>query len=412
MRTRTRTAVGATCALLLALTACGSDDEEGGGGGTTAGGEGGGGTVKIGVVTPLSGPAAATYGDAAGNGVEARLAAYEEEGGECSDIDFEVVEADDASNPAGSLAAAQRLVQQEEVYAILSSSQAFYGATAFMLTQPGVPVLGDGTDPSPEWRATGNNLFLSQPVPDITTAYPMVGDFLAAVGGTTMAGVAFSVPASQQALQAAADSAEAAGLDIGYLNDNVQFGSTDVGPIVLGIRDTGADALYLPITFDTALAVVEGLRQNDIEVAGVLAATGYGADLLENPVAVEAAQGVSFSIAYAPVSLGTEATERLRNAVIDQGVESGIPGYAMSSGWFNADLFLHGLELAGCDATQQEFIDELNQDDTWDASGLYGEPIDFTVEDQPQLCQYFVTLEGEEFVAVEGASPACGAPLD
>jgi ABC-type branched-subunit amino acid transport system substrate-binding protein len=412
MRTRTLTAA-ASCALLLAMAACGSDDEKEPSDAGASSGGGGSQSIKIGLVTPLSGPAAATYGDAAHAGIQARLDAYEEEGGECAGVDIEIVDGDDASNPAGALAAVQRLVQQEQVYAVLSTSPNFFGATQFALTQAsGVPILSDGTDQSPEWREPGNNLFLSQPVPDPEAVYANTGEFFAGLGATTFGGVAFSVPASQNALGSAADSAEAAGLDVGYLNDNLQFGSTDVGPIVLGIRDSGTDGVYLPITFDTALAVVQGLQQEGVETKGILAATGYGADLLDNPTAVEAAQGVSFSIGYAPVSLGTEATDRLKTAVQAQGVESGIPGYAMSSGWLNADLLLHGLELAGCDAGQQEFIDALDADNTFDASGLYGQPIDFTVADQPSLCQYFVTLQDEEFVPVEGASPVCGERID
>ena len=413
MRTTRTLTAAATCAVLIAMAACGTDDEEDPGSDTGASDSGGSQTVKIGVITPLSGPAAATYGENAHAGVQARIDAYQEEGGECADVDFEIVDADDTSNPAGALAAVQKLVQQDEVYAVLSTSPNFFGATQFASTQAsGVPMLSDGTDQSPAWREPGNNLFLAQPVPDPEAVYANTGDFFEAIGATTFGGVAFSVPASQNALQSAADSAEAAGLDVGYLNDNLQFGSTDVGPIVLGIRDSGTDGVYLPITFDTALAVVQGLEQEGVDTKAVLAATGYGADLLDNPVAVEAAQGVSFSIGYAPVSLGTEATDRLKSAVQAQGVESGIPGYAMSSGWLNADLLLHGLELAGCDAGQQEFIDALDRDDTFDASGLYGQPIDFTVADQALQCLYYVTLQGEEFEPVEGASPACGERIN
>jgi ABC-type branched-subunit amino acid transport system substrate-binding protein len=412
MRKKTLTAVGATCTLLLALAACGSDDEDGGGD-SSGGGGGGSQTIKVGVMTPMSGPSAATYGDAARSGVEARLAAYVDEGGECADVSFDIVDGDDTSSPAGALAAAQRLVQQEDVYAILSSSSNFFGASQFVTSQAaGVPVLGDASDQSPEWRATGNNMFPAQPVPDPEAVYPIQGEYMKAVGGTKMGGAAFPVAASQGALESVAESAEAAGLDVGYLNTSFPIGSTDVGPIVLGVQDSGTDVLYLPITFESALAVVEGLRQNDVELAGVLAATGYGNDLLESAPAVEAAQGVSFSVGYAPVEMGIEATDRLAAAVRDQGVESGIPTYAMTSGWFNADLLLHGLELAGCDASQQEFIDALNQDDTFDASGLYANPIDYTVEDQPESCLWFVTLQGEEFVPVEDAAPACGERLN
>ncbi|SEP04872.1 ABC transporter substrate-binding protein [Trujillonella endophytica] len=412
MRTRRLTAIAGTAALLIAMAACGSDDEEGGDESSSGGGGGGSQTVKVGILTPLSGPAAATYGDAARTGVEARLAAYAEEGGECADVEFEVVEADTV-DPAGALTSAQRLVQQEEVYAILSTSPFVYGASAYLTTQASdVPVLGDASDQDPGWRALDNNMFQAQPIPDAGAAYTVIGDYFDTIGGTKIAGASFPVASSSGALDAAAVSAEEAGLDVGYLNTEVPFGSTDVGAIVLGIRDSGADVLYLPITFDTALAIVEGLRQNDVELAGILAATGYGNDLLESEPAVAAAQGVSFSIAYAPVSLGTESTERLANAVREQGIESGIPTYGMVSGWFNADLLIYGLEQAGCDASQTDFIAAVNESDSYDGSGLFPAPIDYTTTEADELCQYFVTLEGEEFVAVEGAAPLCGTRIE
>ncbi|WP_197028964.1 ABC transporter substrate-binding protein [Blastococcus sp. URHD0036] len=414
MRTTTRIAVGATCAL-LALTACGNDDEEGGGDAAATSGGGGGGSqsIKIGVLTPLSGPSAATYGDLARSGVEARIAAYEDEGGQCADNDFEIVDADDTSSPAGALAATQRLVQQEGVYAVLSTSSNFFGVAQFATTGAADTVfIGDASDQSPGWREPGNNLFPAQPVPDPEAVYPIVGEYMASLGGTTFGGVAFPVAASQGALNAAVESATAAGLDTGYVNDSFPIGSSDVGPIVLGIEDSGTDALYLPITFDGALSIVQGLEQSGVETAGILAATGYGNDLLASAPAVEAAQGVSFSIGYAPVSSGTEATDRLKAAVQASGVETGIPSYAMTSGWFNADLLLHGLELAGCDASQEEFMTALNEDDTYDGSGLFQNTYDFTLQDQPESCLFFVTLEGEEFVPAGDGSAVCGEKLN
>ena len=287
------------------------------------------------------------------------------------------------------------------------------GASAYLTTQASdVPVIGDASDQDPAWSGTGNNMFGAQPTGTAGAAYTIIGDYFETVGGTKMAGASFNVASSAGALDAAAASAEAAGLEVGYTNTEVPFGTSDVGAIVLGIKDSGADVLYLPITFDTALAIVQGLRQNDVDLKGILAATGYGNDLLESQPAVEAAQGVSFSIAYAPVSLGTPATDRLKAGVQSQGIESGIPTYAMISGWLNTELLLYGLEEAGCDASGEEFIAAVNESNTYDGGGLFPNPIDYTTTEISEQCQYFVTLEGEEFVPVEGASPLCGTPLE
>ncbi|WP_029431360.1 ABC transporter substrate-binding protein [Blastococcus sp. URHD0036] len=409
MRTTRLTAIGATCAVLIAMAACGSDDEDSGG---EASG-GGGGTpesLKIGLVTSLSGQSAATYGDAAERGVNARLDTYAEEGGECSDIDFEVVVGDDAGTPAGALAAYQKLVQQDGVYTALSVSPFTFGAVQYLTTQAAdIPVLGDTSDQNPVWLEPDNNMFPASPIQNPGAVYETVGNYLETAGATKVGGAAFGVSeSSRNALTSAVESAAAVGIDEGYVNRDLTFGSSDVGPIVLGIRDTGTDSLYLPVTLDTTLAVATGLREAGIEMKAILAATGYGNDLLQSPLAVEAAQGISFSLAYAPVELDTAATQALQAAFIAAGSETGIPTYAEQGGWNTADLLIHGLEGAGCDASGADFIFYLQGDDTWDGGGLFPQPVDFTTDTVGRLCQYFLTLEGEEFVPVEDASPLCG----
>ncbi|SEP05671.1 ABC transporter substrate-binding protein [Trujillonella endophytica] len=410
MRSRGLAAIGATCAVLLLASACGTDDEDSettGGGADTASG-----TVKVGLLTPLSGPAAASYGEATRLGVEARLAAYEAEDGECAGLDFEIVEADDASSPQGALAGAQKLVQQDEVYAILENSPFFYGATPFITSQAQtVPVIGGAYDGAQEWSDTDDNMFQSFPVIDTAATYSYQGEYLESLGGTVFAGVSNSSPSSQASLDSVARSAEAVGLERGYINDTVPFGSTDVGAIVLGIMESGADVVYTPTNSDIAFAILDGLRQADYPLKGFVVPTGYSNALLQSEPAVAAAQGVSFQVFFSPVELGTPEGLRLQEAFQGEGLESGIPDFTQTIGYMNTDLFLYALEQSGCEATQTEVIETL-QGATWDAGGLYPEPIDFSVALQDSLCVYYVKLEGEEFVPDENASPLCGERIE
>ncbi len=411
MRRRGTAAVGMVCATALVLSACGSDDEETGG--EAAGGGGAGGTVKVGLLTALSGPGAAA---AAGSirGAEARFAAYEDAGEGCAgDLDFELVEADDASSAQGALAGTQRLVQQDDVFGIITVSAFFYGASPFLTTQAAdVPVIGGAWDGAQEWVAEDNNLFNSGPVPDRESAFTTAGEYIAGQGGTKVAGIAYVSPSSQSGLALGLESVEAAGLDVGYVNNSVPFGSTDVGPLVLGIIESGADSLYLTINPDTAFALVAGLRQAGHELKVVTAPTGYGADLLESAPAVQAGQGVSFSTSITPIEMDTEGTRQLSEALIEHtDNESGIPGFYESQGWLGVDLFLAGLEEAGCDASQEDYISALQQVTDWDANGLYPAPVDQTTTEYEEQCSYYVILEGEEFVPVEGATPICGGRI-
>jgi ABC-type branched-subunit amino acid transport system substrate-binding protein len=414
MRNRGLATTAAACAFALVLAGCGSDDEaEGGsGGGSTEGG--GGGTVRVGVLTSLSGPAGTTYAGSP-DAVQARLTAYEEQGGECADaVDFEVVEGDDASSPQGALAAAQKLVQQDDVFGIVTVSSFFYGVSQFLSTQaPDVAVAGVPFDGSPDWNTTDDNLFNAGPVPDYDTVFTTGGEYMASQGGTVVAGLAFASPSAQQGLEVALQSSEAAGLERGYVNDSIPFGSTDVGAIVLGIIDSGADVLTVAITPDTAFAVIAGLKQANYELKAIVLPAGYGNDLLQSAPAVQLGQGTSFQVGFTPIEQGGEGADLLSQTLIDEGLsDSGIPGFAQSSSWLATDLLLHGLEEAGCDASQADVVAALQEDSDWDAGGLYPNPVDQTDPSYDEQCLFYVKLDGEAFVPVDDAAPLCGGPVD
>jgi branched-chain amino acid transport system substrate-binding protein len=255
-------------------------------------------------------------------------------------------------------------------------------------------------------------MFASAPVADSKVSYTTTGEYLKSQGATKVAGIAYVSPSSQAGLEQGFRSIEAAGMKRAYSNNSVPFGSTDVGPIVLGIIDSGADALNLNINPDTAFAVAAGLKQANYPLKAFVSPTGYGADLLQSAPAVQAGQGVSFATSITPIELQTPGTKRLQRALTTfTDNKSGIPGFYESQGWLSADLFLHGLEAAGCDATQTEYIKKMQQDTTWDANGLYAQPIPQNVVHYGKTCTYFVKLEGEKFVPVEGATPLCGTKI-
>jgi ABC-type branched-subunit amino acid transport system substrate-binding protein len=400
---RTATAIGATCALALLVSACGGSS-----GGSVSGG-GGPATVKVGLLTTLSGPASATFKGTA-QGVEARFGAYKQDGGKCATTTFDIVKADDTSSAQGALTAAQKLIQQDKVYSVIEVSPYFYGAAPFATTAgKATPVIGGGWDGSPQWNDTKNNLLANGTVPDYTTVYATAGLYLKGVGGTKVAGIAYESPSSQKGLAVALKSAEAAGLSRGYVNNSVAFGSTDVGAIVLGIIASKADVVTMGINPDTSFAIVAGLKQANYPMKAIVSATGYGNDLLESAPAVAAGQGVTFQTGWAPNEVKNAGTERMSKALKEfAGSKSGIPGFAQAQGWMGADLFLHGLELAGCDADQATFLRTVKADKTWTANGLYPAPKDFTTNARTEECSYFLRLKGEGFVPEPNAAPLCG----
>jgi len=399
---------------LAVVTACIAMTLTGCGGGSSGSGVANDGTLTIGLVAPLSGSSSATF-ESSVDAVKARFQAYKEDDGECADLDFDVQEADDQSTPQGHLSALQKLTQQDKAFTVLDVSPFFYGGSQFMTTQAkAVPLIGGGFDGAPEWSSVDNNLFATlPPLDNSSVAHSTVGDYFKAKGGTKFAVVAYDSPSASQIAEAALRSAEAAGLEKGYVNDSVPFGSTDVGAIVLGIIDSGADVLQLYVEPTTSFSVVAGLKQAGYEMKSIVSAVGYGADLLASEPAVQAGQGVTFQTPSSPIELNTPATQRLAKALREHaGSDSGIPGFAQGMGWQAADLFLHGLELAGCDASSQEVVDALRADNTWDANGLYPKPRDFGEARIDESCYYYVTLEGDRFVPDPDATPLCGGVIE
>jgi branched-chain amino acid transport system substrate-binding protein len=393
--------IAAVSVIAVTLAACGGNSSGGAAGGSK--------TIKVGVMTSFSGAAASSFAGV-DQGVQARLDAYKASGGKCSSTNFQIVKGDDASSAAGALAATQKLEQQDKVYSVIEDSAFFYGAAQWATTAgKKVPVFGGAFDGSPLWNTTTNNLLPASTVPDYAATYTTFGDYLKQAGASTVAGVAYANPASAAGLTAAMRSTATAGIKQGYVNNSLALGSTDVGAIVLGIMRSHADAVYMSINPDAAFAIVAGLHQANYKTKAIITSSGYGADLLESAPAVQAGQGVSFSINWAPSELKNTATANFSAALKQYaGSKSGIPSFTQTMGWLGADLMITGLEKAGCDASQSKLLSTVRADKTWTADGLYPTARDFTTIKLQQQCLYFLKLQGNDFVPQPNAAPLCG----
>ncbi|WP_405538811.1 ABC transporter substrate-binding protein [Streptomyces sp. NBC_00075] len=399
-----------TSAAVLLLAGCGS--------GGSSGVDNTSGPIKVGVLTALSGAAGAHYAGTE-SGVEARFAAYKAAGGKCAARGFDVVVADDQSTPQGALTAAQRLVQQEHVYAVLPVSTYFYGAGQYAGTGGrGTPFLGGAFDGGEQWfNPKYDNLFPAMSGTDYDRTATTLGAYWKKLGGTKVAVVSSNTPSAAKAAEGAALSAEHAGLARGYVNERVPFGSSDVGAIVLGIKKSGADVLYAPVIPETGFALATGLRRAGVEMKSILLATGYGADLLKSPPTLKVAQGVGFMTSYSPVEMNTEAT-RTWSAALKKYAKSasGIPSFSQAVGWISADLLIYGLEKAGCTASQEKLMSALRADKSWTAGGLFPKPADFANKGTysvggPGDCTFVSILKDEKFVPDPQGSPACGEQI-
>src|SRR5262249_51230038 len=157
---------------------------------------------------------------------------------------------------------------------------------------------------------------------------------------------------------------------------SVDFGTTDVGPIVLGVKNAGSDSLYMPLDSATNVAIIQGLAQNNVPMKATVSATGYGQSLLDQPASKTLTTHDLFQTAYKPVELGGSAIKTFQQNLKKYGGFTGVPGFGEYTGYVSCDLFITGLKAAGQNPTRQGWVDAIrtNNGGIYDNAGLMCSP--------------------------------------
>ena len=265
------------------------------------------------------------------------------------------VEYIDDKSGGGNLTAAQDLVQNRNVFAVVDNS-AFAFLTWRYLKDQAVPMIGGGFDGNYYYNEGNENIISSlgngTPVPGLT--YDTATRMMKKLGAKKVAAVGYGASPSSSESAKAVESygAEAQGLEGVYLNNTLEFGGTDVGPIVLGIKNSGADGLYLPLDSDTNFAIVQSLQQNGVKMKANILATGYSQDLLDQPIAKTITPNDVMFSTYKPIELGGKAVKTFTSNLKKAGLE-GVPDYGSYLGYITCDMAVLGLKNAGKTPTRQ-----------------------------------------------------------
>jgi ABC-type branched-subunit amino acid transport system substrate-binding protein len=192
------------------------------------------------------------------------------------------------------------------------------------------------------------------------------------------------------------------GLEPAYTNTAIDFGTPDVSPAVLGIKNAGADAVYLPMAAATNVAVVQGLQQNGVEMKASLLATGYGQDFLDSPAAKAMPPSAFFLTSYNPVEIPTAATKKFQADLKKYAKFTGVPDFGVYNGYIIADLIIKGCENAGKDLTRQGIVDGVHAVGKYDQAGLGCQPVDVSLEGRGHAsktsCGWFMQVKDGKFV--------------
>jgi branched-chain amino acid transport system substrate-binding protein len=409
-------------AALVLVAGCSSSSKSGSSATTTGAGSGGtsassspgsaSGTTKtitVGVLTDMTGVSAAGFLTFP-KGIEAGIGVAKGEG-----YNIKYVLADTGSTEAGALSAAQRLVDQDHVFAVLGASSLFFAAAPFLLSH-GIPVVGGGID-GPEW-ISDRNMFSVVGTQDYTKVYSQSGEVFKKLGVTNLASIGYPIPSSEDTAKATATSAQIAGIKVGYLNTTLPLGSTNVTPLVLAMKDAGIDGLNPDIITNSSFAIVEGLKQEGVPLKAAELAEGYGGDLVQGgPGAAQAAQGVYFGVGYQPVEMHTAATEKFQNALSTYAGVTGDPTFSEYYGYLSVDALVQGLKAAGPNATQASVINAMLAMTNYQGLGLWGgHSISWAMADRGQVsgadnCIWITQYEGSTFHVISGLDPLCGQTI-
>jgi branched-chain amino acid transport system substrate-binding protein len=383
---RVSAALAATAAGAVLLAACGGGSS---GGGSSASGS----TYKLGVLIDETGAGADLASGT--KGVEAYVNYVNANPSKFNNAKLSMVTADDGTTPAGALSGAQKLVEQDHVFAIISVSSVLYAAEPYLL-HAGVPVFGSGFD-GQEWNEPTNTNMFTTALQDYTKVYAVNGTFMKSQGVTKCSAIGFSdSPSSAKAAANSNTSCEKAGIPVPYLS-LVKFSDTDVGPIALNIQKSGADGLSLLISPTTGFGIAGVLGSLGVKMKALLFADGYGGDLLSNPAGVKAAQGYDFESQLAPLELNTPATQLMAANLASAGVHTD-PTFGEQSSYAATAAMAAGAKSAGPGASQADFIKAMRAVTDFTIDGLVAAPIAFADYSPSTSCTYVVKLEGSKFV--------------
>jgi branched-chain amino acid transport system substrate-binding protein len=363
--------------------------------------------ITVGYIYSGTGVAASTTKNG-GKGFEARIDRQNAQGG-VNGRKIKAVVLDDASS-AANLTAAQDLVTNRNVFIVVDDSAFAFLSYRYLLGQ-GVPMVGGGYDGDYYGKPGNESIFsaLGSPFAGITSDGGV--RIMKKLGGTKSAALGYGVSASSSASAKSLQqyAAPALGLDPVYTNTTVDFGTSDVGPLVLGMKNAGANAAYLPLVASTNLAIIQGLEQNGVNMKAIVMPTGYGQGLLDQPIAQTLGPQDVFTTAWAPVELKTKATKQFQSDLKKYSGFTGVPDFGAYTGYVTAELAILGLQNAAATPTRQGFVAGLRKLGSYDQAGLGCGRTDFSAEHYGKFpidsCTYAVTVKNGKFVVSNGGKP-------
>jgi branched-chain amino acid transport system substrate-binding protein len=392
-RGRFATVTAAFIALALGITACGNAKNV-----TSSGGSGDPGVtptqITVGSIADVTGPLSSGFAPIV-NGVEAYFSMINAEGGINGRKLKLAYQEDDQGSPTVDLTVAQQLVH-DNVFAVVGVATPFFGGAKY-LAQQGTPTFGyavstDYADKPSLYADYGSVLCFPCGAP---------GDAYLAqqLGAQSIAVVAYGVPQSAAACQAAVTGMRAAGLNVSFSDLNLVYGG-DPTPDVLQMKAKNVDTLFTCLDVNGNVAFARAISQNGLTMKQVWF-NGYDRGTLAQYGSIM--NGVYFGLEHVPFESALTGLYPGLDTYIKE-MNKYQPKYTYEEvsldGWMAADQFVSGLRAAGKNLTQKKLVSAINKETAYNGDGLTA-PVNWTKShfgSPPPYCQSEVQVIDGHFV--------------
>lgn len=353
-------------------------------------------TIKIGVIGPMTGPAA-IFGKSV-FGVEAVFQAANDRGG-IHGRKIEVVREDDGCDPAKGLAAYKKVVSQDNVFAINGfSCSGVAVALRPEIEKSGVPVMIMGAASGAVAAPVLPTLF--QPVPTTPVVGRTMIDFAMSKPGTTkVAFVSHSDDWGKSNRDPAIDHLkEKYGLEP-VLNLSMERGSNDATPQILQIRNSGAEFVVLMMYPAEVAIFVRDAYKYGLNVPMLGPQSVSLEDTKERVGGTSVIQNLYVFYPYVD-SFSSEKMKEWAALISEYFPDERVESFSFL-GMGGALALVDALERAGPDLTRESLVAAIDETKDFE-SGVLAAPITFTKDDHAGVKSgAMATFKGDEVLVMK-----------
>ncbi len=348
-------------------------------GGASGGGSGAPGVtdtqISVGSIADVSGPLSSDFAPVV-SGVQAYFDMVNAAGGVNGRKLVLVANKDDQGSSTTDLTVAQQLVEQYHVFAVVGVGTPFFGGANY-LAQQGVPTFGYQV--SSDWNNAPGLFGAYGSYLDFSTGG--MGDSYVAkqLGATSVGVIAYGVPQSAAACQAAATGFGQFGVPVGFQDLAFGFGG-DATADVLQMKAAHVNVVFTCLDVSGNVAFARAIAQNGLVTKQVWL-NGYDRSTVQQYASIM--NGVTLLTQHVPFEATTGQFAGVYPAMDNyiKEMQKYEPGHVYDEvamdGWINAAQFVAGLKAVGRNLTQAKVIAAINKTSDFTADGLMP-PVDWT----------------------------------